>query len=122
MSRGGGPGGQHVNKVSTRVALVLDVEGSPSLTEEAKSRIREGLGRRLTKDGRLRVVCGVHRSQPANRREALARLVELLRRALVPRRERVATRVPRAERERRIAAKRLRARIKRQRVTPGKED
>jgi len=121
-TRGGGPGGQHVNKVSTRVSLVLDVEGSPSLPAAAKARIRERLQSRLTLDGRLRVTCGVHRSQSANRREALERLAGVLSDALRPRRQRVATRVPAGERERRLAAKRVRARAKRERAARGEED
>jgi ribosome-associated protein len=122
VSRGGGPGGQHVNKVSTRVALVLDVLGSPSLPADAKARIRERLASRLTADGRLRVVCGVHRSQSANRREALKRLAEILRRALAPRRKRLPTGVPHAERERRLSNKRARARTKDQRRARGAEE
>ena len=121
-SRGGGPGGQHVNKVSTRVSLVLDVLGSPSLPPETKARIRERLGHRLTRDGRLRIACGVHRSQAANRREALARLETLLADALRPRRARIASGVPGAERESRLAAKRARARTKRDRATRGDDD
>jgi len=121
-SRGGGPGGQHVNKVSTRVALVLDVEGSPSLPAAAKARIRERLGSRLTREGRLRIACGVHRSQSANRREALERLVGLLAEALRPRRERIATRVPGGQREKRLATKRERSRTKHARRAGGDED
>src|SRR6185295_2103289 len=93
-SRGGGPGGQHVNKVSTRMAVVFDVGRSPSLSETTKGRIRDRLGHRLTRDGRLRITCGVHRSQAANRREALERLRLLLEDALRPRRTRIATGVP----------------------------
>ncbi len=120
-SRGGGPGGQHVNKVSTRVAVTLDVLGSLSLPAAAKAHIQQRLGHRLTRDGRLRITCGVHRSQSANRREALDRLATLLSDALRPRRKRVASRVPGAERERRLAAKRARARTKRDRGAPGTE-
>ncbi len=121
-SRGGGPGGQHVNKVSTRVTLVLDVLGSPSLSDDAKRRIGERLASRLTRDGRLQVTCGVHRSQAANRREALERLTTLLRTALRPRRRRVETVVSAAERARRIEAKRQRARTKRERRAPSDDD
>jgi len=122
VSRGGGPGGQHVNKVSTRVTLVLDVAGSPSLPGHAKRRIEERLASRLTRDGRLRITCGVHRSQAANRREALTRLTTLLTAALRPRPKRVETVVPASERGRRLEAKRRRGRAKRRRSAPGDED
>ena len=121
-SRGGGPGGQHVNKVSTRVALTLDVLGSPSLPPTAKAQIQQRLGHRLTRDGRLRITSGVHRSPSANRREALDRLASLLSDALRPRRTRVASGVPGVEREKRLRVKRARARTKRDRATPGDED
>jgi ribosome-associated protein len=120
-SRGGGPGGQHVNKVSTRVTVTLDVLGSPSLPPSAKAHIQERLGHRLTQDGRLRITCGVHRSQSANRREALERLATLLSNALRPRRKRVASRVPGRQREKRLAAKHARAKTKRDRGAPGTE-
>jgi ribosome-associated protein len=121
-SRGGGPGGQHVNKVSTRVAVVFDVSGSPSLAEATKERIRDRLGHRLTRDGRLRIACGVHRSQAANRREVLERLRALLEDALRPRRRRVATGVPGGEREKRLTAKRARAKTKRDRAMRSEDE
>lgn len=120
-SRSGGPGGQHVNKVATRVALRFDLEGSPSLTPEQKARIRKRLGARVASDGTVRVVSRRHRSQHANRVAALGRLVELLREALRPETPRRATAVPAAERERRLEAKRKRALRKRERSGNGEE-
>ena len=121
VSRSGGPGGQHVNKVSTRVALEFDVDGSPSLTGDQKRKIRERLGPRLSRAGRLRLTCGLHRSQAANRREVVERFVRLVGEALRPRRRRVATGVPPAERGRRREEKRRRSRLKRQRSIAGEE-
>jgi len=117
VSRSGGPGGQHVNKVSTRVSLEFDVDASPSLSDAQKRKIHERLSSRLTRDGRLRLSCGVHRSQAANRREVVERFVRLLGEALRPRRRRVPTKIPPAARIRRRDEKLHRSRLKRERGT-----
>lgn len=121
-SRGSGPGGQHVNKVSSRVILRFDVAGSPSLNAAQKRRIRRRLSTRINHAGELRVVCGRHRSQAANRREAVERFVGLLREALKRRKRRVATAIPEPERRRRLEAKRRRGQVKRERSLAGRED
>lgn len=118
-SRGGGPGGQHVNKVSTRVTLHFDVDASPSLDGSQKARLRERLATRITQRGILRVVCQRHRSREANRREALERFVELLARALARRARRHATRVPGGERRKRLSDKKRRGDVKRLRRSTG---
>jgi len=118
-SRSGGPGGQHVNKVSSRVTLYFDVAASPSLTEAQKERLRARLGSRMSRAGVLRVVCQQSRSQAANREGAVRRFADLLRVALKPRRRRRETRVPPAERRRRLETKRRRSEVKRRRSRPG---
>jgi ribosome-associated protein len=112
-SRSGGPGGQNVNKVSTRVTLWFDVAGSPSLTAEQRSLIRSRLATRVSKEGVLRVVSQQSRSQAANREAALERFAALLREALARPRPRSKGRVPEAARRGRIEEKRRRSRIKR---------
>ena len=114
-SRSGGPGGQHVNKVSSRVTLRFDLDASPSLTESQKHRVRRRLATRVSRDGVLRVVCRRHRSQLANRREATERFAELLRGALQRLRRRRKTTVPAATKRRRLADKRHRGELKRRR-------
>ena len=121
-TRSSGPGGQHVNKVSTCISLEFDVDGSPSLTPTQKRRIHERLATRITLDGRLRVRCQRHRTQSANRREAVERFVALLQEALKPRVRRVKTRVPRAERTRRLDSKRKRGEQKRRRGRPAHDE
>jgi ribosome-associated protein len=114
-SRSGGPGGQHVNKVSSRVTLRFDLDGSPSLTESQKHRIRRRLATRVSNDGVLRVVCQRHRSQIANRREVVERFAELLRKALKRPRRRRKTRVPAESKRLRLEDKRRRGELKRRR-------
>jgi ribosome-associated protein len=121
-TRSSGPGGQHVNKVSTQIVLEFDVDGSPSLTETQKRRIHEHLATRITLDGRLRLRCQRHRSQAANRREVVERFVALLQQALKPRARRVKTRVSRTERARRLESKRKRSEQKRRRRRPGQDE
>lgn len=115
FSRSSGPGGQNVNKVSTRVTLLFDVAGSPSLSEEQRAKIKNNLATRITKAGVLRVTSQKHRSQRANREAAVERLSELIREALRPRRPRRKTRVPRGVKERRLQEKKRRGERKRRR-------
>ena len=116
--RASGPGGQNVNKVSTAAQLRFDLAGSRSLEPAVKARLRSLAGRRVTADGALIIVARNQRTQEGNRREALERLAELVRRALIAPKPRKATRPTRASRERRLegksqrrATKRLRARV-----------
>jgi ribosome-associated protein len=115
VSRSGGPGGQHVNKVSSRVTLRFDVAGSRSLSDDHKRRIAARLATRIAKDGTLRVSCGTRRSQAANRKLAMERFAELIRDALRPRRPRRKTVVPEGARRRRVDDKRRHGRVKRDR-------
>lgn len=115
FSRSSGPGGQNVNKVSTRVTLWFDVEGSPSLSLEQKGLIKRKLTTRINKNGLLRVVSYRHRTQGANRVAAVEHFVALLHEAIRRERPRKKTRVPKAAKKRRLADKRHRGRVKRSR-------
>jgi ribosome-associated protein len=115
FARSRGPGGQNVNKVSTRVTLLFDFQGCPLLTDGQKGRVRQRLGTRLSHDGRLRVVSQQARTQAANRAAAEQRLLELLREAFKTRRPRRPTRPTAASRERRLREKRHRGELKRTR-------
>ncbi len=122
-SRSSGPGGQHVNKVSTRMTVYFDVSGCESLSGQQKRRILNRLKTRCDKFGIVRVTSQRHRSQIANRRAALERLVELLSKALERKRVRRKTAVPRRSREKRLGDKKKRGDLKRLRGrVAGNED
>jgi ribosome-associated protein len=118
-SRSGGPGGQNVNKVSSRVTLRFDLERSSALNPDEKRRIRAKLSRRINKDGVLQVTSQSTRSQELNREEALARFVELLQDALHQEKARVKTKATRGSQEERLKEKRLRTEVKRSRSIKG---
>ena len=114
-SRSSGPGGQHVNKASTRVTLRFDLANSPSLSPDQKQLLLERLPTRISKLGVLRVVSQKTRSQAANREAALERFVELLQQALELRPERKPVKVPPGAKEKRITHKKHRGHLKRER-------
>jgi len=103
--RASGPGGQNVNKVATAAQLRFDLAGTAALAPAVKQRLRSLAGRRVTDDGALIIVARNQRTQEGNRREALERLTDLVRRASVVPKARKATRPTRASRERRLETK-----------------
>jgi ribosome-associated protein len=110
--RASGPGGQNVNKVATAVRLSFDVRGSASLPDDIRERLIRLAGRRIGEDGFLTIHARNHRTQDANRREAIDRLIDLIRRASEKPRPRRATRPTAGSRERRLEAKRRRGETK----------
>ncbi len=119
FDRGGGPGGQNVNKVNTRVTLLFDFEACALLADWQKALIRTRLAGRMSHDGRVRIVAQNDRSQHANRAAAEERLIELLRRACHREKKRRATRPTLGSRRRRMDEKRARGATKaRRRGTP----
>jgi ribosome-associated protein len=114
-ARGGGPGGQNVNKVETKVTLEWLPASSRALDKAQKQLVFDHLASRITKAGVLRVTSQRHRTQESNRRAAVERFADLLRDALTPEAERVPTRVPKRTKRRRLRNKRHRSSIKEQR-------
>jgi ribosome-associated protein len=115
-SRSGGPGGQNVNKVNTRVTLLFDVANCESFSDVQKRRILTHLARRADKNGVIRVVSQKFRTQKANRKVAVERLQGLLADALKTRPMRKKTKIPYAVKQRRLEEKRRRSLLKRQRA------
>jgi len=116
FSRGGGPGGQNVNKVNTRVTVLFDAANSRSFSDEQKGQILRRLASRADKDGVIRVVSQRYRTQKANRRAAVERLEELLREALKKKAVRRKTKVPEAAKRERLEKKKRRGFLKKQRA------
>ncbi len=110
-----GPGGQNVNKVSSRVTLWFDMVNSPSLSPEQKELILRRIGSRIGKDGVLRVISQKSRSQAANRELAVERFVELVRDAVRQTPVRKRTRVGKGVKLRRLEEKKQRGILKHER-------
>ncbi len=111
--RASGPGGQNVNKVATAVQLRFAAAVSPALDEGVRRRLAVLAGRRMTRDGVLIITAERFRTRERNRADALARLLDLIRRAAIVPKTRRATRPSAASRERRLATKAARGRTKR---------
>ncbi len=109
------PGGQNVNKLESAVQLRFDVRNSPSLPPAMKTRLERLAGRRFTREGEILITAHEYRSQERNRAEALERLLELIRQAMVAPIIRRATKVPRSAKRKRVESKVHRGTVKKMR-------
>ena len=110
--RASGPGGQNVNKVSTKVSLRFEADRSPNLSAAVKARLKKIAGTKWTIDGAIVIQCDETRSQIRNREIAQDRLKDLIKKALVVPKRRRPTKPSRGAIERRLKSKKIRAAVK----------
>lgn len=111
-SRSSGPGGQNVNKTETKVELIFDVHNSGLLSEEEKKLFLKNLANRIKDDGIFHLTEQSSRSQKANKEKVIEKFYELLKKALTPKKKRIATKISKAQKEARLKSKKLRGEIK----------
>ena len=116
--RSSGPGGQNVNKVATAVKLRFDALRSPSLPDEVRKRLIQLAGKRMNRKGELIIDARRFRTQEMNRKDAMDRLIALVRKAVQKPKRRFKTKPTRASREQRLEMKHKRSEIKQRRKAP----
>ena len=111
--RASGPGGQNVNKVSSAVQLRFDARNSPSLPDRVRTKLESIAGSRLTKDGVIVITANKFRTQEGNRKDAIQRLIDMIKQAALRQKYRVPTRPTLGSKKRRMESKTKRSKVKR---------
>ena len=121
-SRSGGPGGQNVNKVASRIEVRFELDAADWIPPEVRARLRELFPGRITQAGEFRLDSSRFRDQGQNLRDCIEKLADMLRIASERPRPRIPTGRTRGSRERRLQAKRRRGETKRERGSRGETD
>ena len=116
--RSSGAGGQNVNKVASKVVLIFDTATTQAFSEEELARIQTKLAKKISSENLLILTCDEDRSQRKNKQIVTKRFLELIEKALVVPKKRVATQVPKAVNEKRMKQKKSTAEIKQNRKKP----
>ncbi len=116
--RSSGAGGQHVNKVSSKIELTFDLESSAALTVQQKEVLKQSIANRLTKENILLLHCDESRSQHKNKTIVIKRFLDIIAEGLQIPKERVPTKIPRAVIKKRLKNKRLHSDTKANRKPP----
>ena len=117
--RSSGSGGQHVNKVSSKVELHFFIENSSILNDEQKQLLLKSLGPRLTKDNELILQCDESRSQHKNKELVVKRFLELIKKGLIVPKKRKPTKIPKSVIRKRLKSKKIQSERKANRKKPG---
>ncbi|MBC8046979.1 MAG: aminoacyl-tRNA hydrolase [Fimbriimonadaceae bacterium] len=117
--RSSGKGGQHVNKVSTKIELYFTPQDSQLLSDQQKNLLYQKLNHLMNEEGTIRITSDAHRSQKQNKEEAIEKLNQLILKALTPKKRRIKTKTPKSVKEKRIKDKKVKSTIKEMRKKPG---